>query len=465
MDNTLVLVDMNGNLKHTWEGKLVGFRPLPDGEVLSYIGDWKGGQQDAFCIRQYSFTGQVQWEFRKWQQVDAIAGEPEENGKTWIARGHHDMQRHGVPGYYTEGVTATPAGGNTLVLSHVNARDNRINPDVQLLSDAFYEVDPQGKVVWQWLSHEHVDQMGFDKAAFKAMQSYPPADNPVAGRHKAKGRPGTGYDWMHINALSYLGPNKWYDQGDARFHPDNVIFNSRDANLFAIVDRKSGDIVWRIGPDYGPGSPYSKIGQIVGAHAVHIIPRGLPGEGNVLVFDNGGLGGYGAPNPAVPITGFHNARRDYSRVLEINPITYEIVWEYSYYKANPEKMLGHMGYRFFSPFVSYAQRLPNGNTLITEGDGNRVFEVTAGYEMVWEYINPYTLSSTKTDLTYRAYRVPYNWVPQLDRPREVAVTPPHNAQLHLPNDAGEMPDIGINQETMPVKAAPADDGPSGMHSY
>jgi hypothetical protein len=45
--------------------------------------------------------------------------------------------------------------------------------------------------------------------------------------------------------------------------------------------------------------------------------------------------------------------------------------------------------KFYSPFISSAQRLPNGNTLITEGSDGRIIEVTAGHEIVWEYIGPY----------------------------------------------------------------------------
>ena len=31
-----------------------------------------------------------------------------------------------------------------------------------------------------------------------------------------------------------------------------------------------------------------------------MIPRGLPGEGNILIYDNGGWAGYYAPNPGSP---------------------------------------------------------------------------------------------------------------------------------------------------------------------
>ena len=144
----------------------------------------------------------------------------------------------------------------------------------------------------------------------------------------------------------------------------------------------------------------------------------LPGEGDLLVFDNGGWGGYGDPNP-----GSHhdvnNAQRDYSRVLQFNPITLEITWKYTPREA------GHIhpldSYKFYSPFISSAQRLPNGNTLITEGSDGRIFEVTPEHELVWEYINPYYkhLDKYSLNMVYRANRVPYEWIPQLTQPIEV----------------------------------------------
>jgi hypothetical protein len=36
-----------------------------------------------------------------------------------------------------------------------------------------------------------------------------------------------------------------------------------------------------------------------------------------------------------------------------------------------------------------AQRLPNGNTLITEASFGRFFEVTKEGEIVWDYVNPF----------------------------------------------------------------------------
>jgi hypothetical protein len=45
---------------------------------------------------------------------------------------------------------------------------------------------------------------------------------------------------------------------------------------------------------------------------------------------------------------------------------------------------------FYSAEISGAQRLPNGNTLITEGVKGNLFEVTSAGETVWRYVNPVT---------------------------------------------------------------------------
>jgi hypothetical protein len=125
-----------------------------------------------------------------------------------------------------------------------------------------------------------------------------------------------------------LGPNRWYDAGDARFHPANLIWDAREANIIAIVDKQTGKIVWKLGPRYDGNEAERRLGWIIGQHHAHLIPQGLPGAGNLLVFDNGGWAGYGAPNPGAP-NGLKSAQRDYSRVLEIDPTTLEIRWQYT----------------------------------------------------------------------------------------------------------------------------------------
>jgi hypothetical protein len=223
---------------------------------------------------------------------------------------------------------------------------------------------------------------------------------------------------MHVNSMSALGPNKYYDNGDNRFHPDNIIWSARETNIIAITDKQSGKIVWKIGPSYNTSKALKKLGWIIGQHHTHMIPRGLPGEGHILIFDNGGWAGYGAPNPGAP-TGVKNALRDYSRVLEIDPVSLEIIWQYTPVEAG--YTMPTDANRFYSPFISGAQRLPNGNTLITEGSGGRVIEVTKDHQIVWEFINPHFGNQGKSNMVYRAYRLPYEWAPQAEVPKEIPV--------------------------------------------
>ena len=151
-------------------------------------------------------------------------------------------------------------------------------------------------------------------------------------------------------------------------------------------------------------------------HHAHMIPRGLPGEGNVMVFNNG-----------LP----------YSEVIEFDPTTGKKVWEYSGQALGygPTHSLSHY---FFSATISSAQRLPNGNTLICEGDGGRIFEVTPELETVWEYVTPYMWygmvsgfvaeelqradkKARPTNSVYRAYRYPYDYIKQVKAPQETPV--------------------------------------------
>jgi len=140
-------------------------------------------------------------------------------------------------------------------------------------------------------------------------------------------------EWTHGNSL------KITPEGD-------LIVSYRRINTVGIVDKASGDFRWKWGR-----------GEI--SHPHH--PTYLS-NGNILLFDNG----------------FHRPVGTYSRVVEVNPATSEIVWEYR----------GQPAISFYSQATSSAERLPNGNTLICEGTPGRIFEVTANKEVVWEYINP-----------------------------------------------------------------------------
>ncbi len=409
------LIDMNGGVVNHWHG-LQGFpnKLLPGGYVMGNRGErsMQYGYQDHVDLVQVDWDGNVVWEFDHWNYV-----EDPDIGPRWVARQHHDYQREGNPvGYYVPEMQCKTDSGNTLILSHQNLVAENITP-YPIYDDVVIEVDWDGNVVWKWECHKHFEEFGFSEDAKKAIREFP------AGNHSG------GYDWCHINSMSKVGPNKWYDAGDERFHPENIIMDARVTNIIFIVSKETGEIVWKLGPDYSEGKA-KEIGWIIGQHHAHIIPKGLPGEGNILIYDNGGRAGYGAPNAMSP-TGTNSVVRDFSRILEINPVTMEIEWA-----VNPKDLDIEQPFNsdfFYSMYISGAQRLPNGNTLICEGSNGRLIEVTNDYEIVWEYISPYWGSVTrKTNMVYRAYRYPYDYVPQVEPPKEVAIERIDNVDYRLP---------------------------------
>lgn len=413
----VALIDMNGNVVRMWKG-LQGFPPrlLPGGFVMGSLGirEPKYGFMDQTDLVQLDWDGNIVWKFNQFEYIEDPGEEP-----MWMARQHHDFQREGSPvGYYAPDQVPFTDKGSTLILAHKNVTNPMIS-DKPLVDDIFYEVTWDGDIVWEWLCSDHFEEMGFSEAAKNLL-----ARNPtmVLG----KGEVG---DWMHVNSVSLLGPNKWYDAGDERFHPDNIIWDGRQTNIIAITDKKTGRIVWQIGPDYDKNEALVKLGWIIGQHHAHLIPKGLPGAGNLLLFDNGGFAGYGIPNPGSP-TGHNNALRGYSRVLEIDPLTLEIIWQYSHVQMGSDPKMNP--YHFYSPLISSAQRLPNGNTLITEGSNGRLFEVTPNHQTVWEYISPYYDETGTTNFVYRSYRVPYDWVPQLNKPDEKPIPKPDNSTFRVP---------------------------------
>ncbi len=356
-------------------------------------GQWLEG----IDLVQWDWDGNIVWKFDKAEKVKI--------GDKWIwsAGQHHDYQREGNPvGYYVPGMDPLVDGGKTLF----NSRKIVNRPDItdKPIDDTWViEVTWDGKIVWEWLITDHWDELGLSEAAKNAFYRNP------AGH-------------LVFNNINYLGPNKWYDAGDERFHPENIITDIVNLNISLIISKKTGAIVWRLGPYFTDTPALRKIGQIIGQHHVHMIPKGLPGAGNILIFDNGGAAGYGSPNPMAP-KGVYNAWRHYSRILEIDPVTLEIVWQYR----------GRPSFKFFSQAASGMQRLPNGNTLITETQTARVFEVTPGKEIVWEYIRPPVGGGAEI---FRAYRIPYDWIPQLKKkPIEQAVIPPEPSKFIIkPSD-------------------------------
>ena len=158
-------------------------------------------------------------------------------------------------------------------------------------------------------------------------------------------------EWSHGNTVAPL--------------PDGrVMFSFRNISTVGIIDQKSGDIVWQLGDTV-----------LAQQHDPSLLPNG-----NILIYDNGSH----RRHTGLP----------FSRVIEVNPATNEIVW--SYQDSPP--------YNFFSPYISGARRLPNDNTLITEGMFGRMFQVTPDGQVVWEYINPHFYADAEGQVVNRVFR-------------------------------------------------------------
>ncbi|MEO5922982.1 MAG: aryl-sulfate sulfotransferase [Bryobacteraceae bacterium] len=396
-----IVIDMNGNVVKRWDGfnNSAGgpSRVLPGGVIVGAAGA-NPPRQESLELVQKDFDDKVVWSFDHSEQI-TLGG-----AMRWSARQHHDWQREDFPaGYYAPGVTPG-TGSNTLVLTHTNHVVPKVSAG-NLEDDRILEVAWDGKIAWQWVASDHIDDFKFSAEARKAIAG--------AGGNAARGS----FDWIHINSATYVGPNHWFDAGDKRFAPNNVIISSREASLVAIIAR-DGSIAWQIGPDFGASPELRAIRQIIGQHNAHFIPKELPGAGNLMVFDNGGASGYGAPTSNA-LNGTGIFARPTSRVLEIDPVTLKLVWSYT----SPT---------FFATNISGAQRLVNGNTLVTEGPDGRIFEVTKEGAIVWEYVNPFFGAGTRSsNNVYRAYRLPYEWIPQITRPKETAVTPPAAGEFRV----------------------------------
>lgn len=222
------------------------------------------------------------------------------------------------------------------------------------------EINRQQELIWEWRAENHID----DLKRLLSPEEWEHVQDRLENEYP--------FDWAHNNTCQVIRPNATYEKelksdGPVRFKPGNIVFSYRSNDVIGVIDRENGDIVWAWGP-----------GRLDGQHHPHILSNG-----NLLIFDNGTL-------------------RGYSRVIELNPLSNEIEWEYV---ADPKE-------EFHSKYISGAQRLPNGNTLICDGMESRLFEVTREGEMVWEYTS-HLHEESANDTIYRATRYSPDYVETL----------------------------------------------------
>lgn len=294
------LIDLAGNLVHQWN---LPYAPagwgylLPNGNLF-YLGKDQDARIDlwpGWAIEQGGILLEVDWDGRiVWEHRDPYQ--------------HHDGRRTLSGGAMYLTAARVPDDVASRVKGGVPGTDEH-----GMYADVIVEVDKAGERIWEWHAYEHLD---FETDILP----------PNVPRH----------EWSHANTVVPLGDDK-------------VLVSFRHISTVGIIDKGSGNFLWKLGDDV-----------LAGQHDPSMLPNG-----HILVFDNG--------------TFRKRTWVTYSRVIEINPETNEIVWEY---KDSPLA-------NFFSWRISGARRLSNGNTLITEGEFGRLFQVTAENEVVWEYINPH----------------------------------------------------------------------------
>lgn len=176
-------------------------------------------------------------------------------------------------------------------------------------------------------------------------------------------------DLLHANSIEFMHHDHLVGRHPI-YAPMNVLVSFRHQDTLAIFDWQAKKLVWAWGQ-----------GEISGQHDGRILA-----SGNILLFDNG-------------------VDRAWSRVIELDPLSKEIVWEYR--AADPE--------RFFSLRKGSCQRLPNGNTLVANSDSGEAFEVTPDGEVVWRFLNPNADEDGNRATIVRIHRYPEEFIHGLMR--------------------------------------------------
>ena len=418
------LMDLDGKIVHKWPGVLstmLSSYLFENGNLLRLERDENfpvfafGGQ--AGVIREYDWDGNLVWDFK-------LA-----NAKELI---HHDIEV--LP---NGNVLAICYEARTPEESIAAGRDPGRVLKGGLWIDKIIEIKPirpnGGEIVWEWDMWDHLIQ-DFDatKANYGVVKDHPRKININTHSFEAEGGPimdegqieqmkamgamtsnanvdNQRSDITHVNAVSYNAELDHIAMSCPGFGEIYIIDHSISTEE---AKGSAGDLLYRWGnpQNYGAGTKEDQ--KLFGQHDVKYIPKGFPGEGHLMAFNNdihnpdnklpslgAALAKAQSPDPHVAVGDFGN----YSSVVEwilpeIGDGSYKISEDGAFGPTEPYwEYIAPDKYSFYSPFVSGAQRLKNGNTLITEGVRGRLFEVTPEKKIVWEYWNPYNNGYTLPD--------------------------------------------------------------------
>jgi len=279
--------------------------------------------------------------------------------------------------------------------------------DNKLYNEQILEIQPVGindaNIVWQWDIKDHLIQdLDNSQSNFGDV-----SQNPQLLDINYLGTAGGAANWLHCNSVQY---NATLDQ---------IILSTRKLSEFYIIDHstttveaasstggtynKGGDFLYRWGNPQAYKQGLSSDQQLFGQHYPHWIAPGLQDAGKILIFNNG-----------------FNRTPSFSEIFKITPPTsaqgvYSYTTNTAYGPSAPDyKYEAPVKTDLYTPILSSAQELPNGNILITVGDKGRIFEIDSNKDVVWEYINPAAVNGiilsqgdnplTQTRILFRAFK-------------------------------------------------------------
>lgn len=240
-------------------------------------------------------------------------------------------------------------------------------------SEHIVEINRDKKIVWSWHSYQHLD---------------PTIDiiGPILPR----------YAWTVANGLKYMEKNPIDST-------PGYLVSMRSISTVMIIRKSDGEIIWR-----------SPKGLLSLQHDPTLLSNG-----NILVFDNG------LDRIPAPFAMFG------SRAVEINPKTNKVVWSFDAGESPIDKV------KFFAAIVGGAQRLANGNTLITDGTRGHIFEVSKDGKVVWDMVSPYITKQTgafPNNFLFKTRRYAEN---EIKWPKKIAPALP-KFSLHLYRNLGKL---------------------------
>jgi len=351
----------DGSLNHSWAssffpGEAVWW--LGDGTILRTIRTGSGGGPSGGGagggVQKVEWGGTIVWDFRY-----------NTNG----VNTHHDLK-------------VLPNGNVLLIAWETKTRTEAIAagrnpsyaPSQGLWPDHVIEVEPtgptSGTIVWVWHAWDHLIQdYDSSKANYGSVIDHPEL---IDVNYAASSQ----QDWMHTNSIDY---NEEFDQILISIHNFNEVWVIDHSTTTAEAaghtggnSGKGGDLLYRWGNPaaYRRGTTNDR--KFSGQHDAQWIDDGCPGEGNILVFNNGVSRHYSTVDEITPPVN-ENGEYYLASGSMYGPTT--LTWSYF---ANPPTS-------FYVSHISGAWRLPSGNTLITNGETGKVFEVTSEGVTVWQY--------------------------------------------------------------------------------